>query len=75
MKVEEFLRIYRSKERMTSVEVKSLEAKRCILPGYLCLLRSKMDLVRARVAENVEDGFYAFCRMQAGSLSDLAAAR
>lgn len=74
-KVEDLLRISRSKERSAVAEVNTLETQRRWVAVYLRTLRSKMPGFQARVAADVEAGFTEFCRLLATSLSSLAATR
>lgn len=75
MKVKALLRLFRSKDRMASTEVKMLDAKRHNVLGHLHTLRSRMPEFQSHVAENIEDGSAAICRWLAAFLPGLAADR
>lgn len=60
---------------MALAEVETLDAHRYNVLGHLRILHSKTLGLKARVAENVENSFFAFCRRLTALLPDLAAAR
>lgn len=70
MRVEKVLFTSLSNEWMALKEVRSPDVL-----GYLHTLLTKMPALQACMVESVENGFSAFCRRIAASLSDLTAAR
>lgn len=65
MKVEALIRTCRSKEAMTFAEVEKLHARQRNMLGHLLTLYSTMLWFQVRLGDDVENGFFAFCRMLA----------
>lgn len=75
VRVEELLPTSGSNEGTAFAEVKTLHVQGRYALGHVRTFRSKMPGFQARLAEEVKDGVYKFCRRLANTLSDLAGAR
>lgn len=60
---------------MALAELKRLDAQRQNMSGHLRILRSKIPGFQARVAEDVENGFFEFYQRLVALLSELVGAR